>query len=298
MPQELTDQRDKRRVNDEIDFDMISILRTISRKISNTIGFAVKAIRSNALLIIVLMVLGAALGYGAYKTTKPYYKSSMTLVLADIRNEFVEDQLKKLTLMIEDDNFVAVSKGLDITEESAKEIKKMTFYNLDQNRIAEDSVLRGSPFRIEVSLYNNELFTSLEPAITNYLENNPFFNKQKLIRQRQILSMISKYKEDITSIDSIKATVTSPRGPVNGFVYGEPIDPTNLYKESIGMYEQQVELEAELEQLDNIQVVTGFSPRLKPSGPVFLKYLLAGIGSFFILGCIVALNKEYKKSFR
>src|SRR5690606_15563127 len=104
------------------------------------------------------------------------------------------------------------------------------FTNLDQDRIEEDSVLTGSPFRIELSLFDPQLFIGLEPALTEYLENNRYFARQKRIRQRQVESMITKLKGEINSIDSIKTNVSEPRGPVNGFIYGQPIDPTNLYR--------------------------------------------------------------------
>ncbi|WP_224744221.1 chain length determinant protein [Pontibacter aquaedesilientis] len=226
---------------------------------------------------------------------KPYYTSSMTLVLANIRNEFIEDQLNKLSEMIEEDNFEAVAERLDITPASAKEIKEMKFINLDQDRVEEDSVLTGSPFRIELSIYNPELFDSLEPAITTYLENNRYFARQKRIKQKQVENMISKLKGEISSIDSMKTSVSEPRGPVNGFVYGQPIDPTNLYKQSITMYKEQVDLEADLEKLANVEIVTGFIPRLKPTGPSLSRFL--GIGGLIglLIGTGVAINLESKK---
>ncbi|WP_237586843.1 YveK family protein [Pontibacter russatus] len=242
-----------------------------------------------------ITLTGAILGYGLFSITKPYYNSSMTLILAEIRNEFIEDQLNKLSVLINEQNFGAISERLDISVEAAGEIKGMSFYNLDQDRIAEDSVLTGSPFRIELMLYNNQLFDTMEPALTNYLENNRYFSKQKRIRQQQMQSMISKYKQDIESLDSVKTTVASPQGPVNGFVYGQPIDPSNLYRESINMYQEQIELEAELEQLDNVEVVNGFVTRLRPSGPNLIKYVLVGASIGFLVGLLVALRLESNK---
>lgn len=242
-----------------------------------------------------LLLLSIFLGYAAYYVTKPYYNSSMTLVLANIRNEFIQDQLNKLSEMIEDNNFEAVAERLDITPGAAREIRAMKFINLDQERIAEDSVLTGSPFKIEISIYDPQLFETLEPGITNYLENNRYFARQKQIKQRQVANMISKLKGEISSIDSLKTNVSEPRGPVNGFVYGQPIDPTNLYRESISMYKEQVELESDLEKLANVEIVTGFIPRLKPSGPR-LRYYLAISGLLgLLLGTILAVNLEKKK---
>ncbi len=296
----LEDQNQNRKVdhkNDEVNllavFDKIGVLlKRLSSFISKLIGIILKRV----VLVLFICALGLGSSYFLYKNAKPYYTSSMTLVLSNIRNEFVENQLLNLSEMIKEDNFPAVSGRLDISLNAAEQIKSMTIVNLDQNRIDEDSILTGSPFVIELSLYDNSLFESMEPAIANYLESNKYFSKQKRIRQRELESIVAKLKVDISSMDSIKASVTSPRGPVNGFVFGEPIDPTNLYRESILMYKQKERLLAELDQLDNIQVVNSFIPRSKPSGPNMLKYLGLGFLLSFAVSVFIAYRLEAKKS--
>lgn len=281
--------------NDEI--DVVEVFRYIGRflnSIKKRIQYLFDAVLTNMLLVLGIFALGLGVGYLTYSLTKPYYSSSMTLMLANIRNEFIEDQLNKLSIMIGEGNYEAVAERLDISEASAQQIKEMKFSNLDQDRVEEDSILTGSPFRIELTLYNRELFDSMEPALTSYLENNRYFAKQKRIKQRQVESMISKLKGEISSIDSMKTNVGSPRGPVNGFVYGQPIDPTNLYKESILMYKEQVELEAGLENLDNVEIVTGFVPKLLPTGPRLKRHLAIGAGLALLIGVIAALSVERK----
>ncbi|GHA57666.1 chain length determinant protein [Pontibacter akesuensis] len=281
---------------DEI--DLADVFRYIGRffsKINRGIQYSIDAVISYKYVVLIIFGLGLGLAFLAYSFTKPFYTSSMTLMLANIRNEFMENQLNNLTVMIEEDNYEAVAERLDISLEAAQQIKEMSFTSLDQERIEEDSVLTGSPFQVQLALYDNRLFSVMEPAIASFLESNRYFSKQKLIKQRQMSSMISKLKGEIASIDSMKTTVGEPRGPVNGFVYGQPIDPTSLYRESITMYEQQVELEADLEQLENVEVVTGFTPRLRPTGPSLKKYLAISAIISLLIGLIVALNLESKK---
>jgi hypothetical protein len=286
----------KQNAPDEIDLVVIfGYIRSFFRSILRSINYTLLAIGNNFLIVAFIVLAGLGLSYLVFYTTKPFYTSSMTLMLANIRNEFIKDQLDKLSIMIGESNVEAVADRLDISPEAAKQIREMKFSNLDEERVEEDSVLTGSPFRIELSLYDRELFDSMEPAITNFLENNRYFAKQKRIKQRQIENMISKLGGEISSIDSMKSTVGSPRGPVNGFVYGQPVDPTNLYRESISMYKEQVQLEASLEQLDNVEVVTGFAPRLLPTGPSLRKYLAIGASVALILGVLVGLNLEGRK---
>ncbi|WP_299757610.1 chain length determinant protein [uncultured Pontibacter sp.] len=280
--------------NDEIDLrDMLRWVKSIVKKTANGYSTLVQVTIRKKGLIAAFVIAGVILSLTAFYLTKPYYSSSMTLVLSEIRNDFVEDQLKKLASMVEDDNFEAVAESLDISVQSAEQIKKLDFWNLDE--VQEDSILTGSPFRVELFLYDNKLFSSMEPAITDYLENNRYFAKQKRIKQKQMESMVGKLRSEILSIDSMKTSSISPRGPVNGFVYGEPLDPTTLFRESITMYQQQIKLEAELEQLDNIEVVTGFSPQSRPAAPSMVKYLAIGTIAAFLIGLIVAFNVEKSK---
>ncbi|WP_162052408.1 chain length determinant protein [Pontibacter pamirensis] len=297
----LKEQEQKRMNNAQDEIDLRVIFKQIGvafKQIRNSISYMLSVLLKRSILVLSFTALGLVLGYAAFYLTKPYYISSMTLVLSEIRNEFVENQLNNLSDMINEGNIVAVSEQLNIDPDAANEIIEMRFHNLDEDRIAEDSILTGSPFKIELSLYDNSLFETMEPALTNYLENNRYFSKQKRIRQREIESLISKLKDQIESIDSVKTTVASPSGPVNGFVYGQPIDPTTLYRESLTMYERQVELEAELDQLDNIEVVNGFTPRFRPTGPVLQRFLIIGGLLAFVLGVIVALVLEERKRSR
>lgn len=282
---------------DEID------IRFLFEKIGNgfraffsKVMFVLQVLMRRILLVLLFLIAGLVVGYSLFSMAKPYYSSAMTLVLAEIRNDFVENQLNDLSYMIAEGNITAISSELDINPKAASQIKEMNVFNLDQDRVSQDSVLTGSPFRIVLDLYDNTLFNSLEPALVNYLESNRYFSKQKRIRQREIESMLSKLKQEIISIDSVKTSVAAPRGPVNGFVYGEALDPTSLYRESLTMYERQVKLEAELDRLDNIQVVNGFTPRSRPTGPNLMKYLFVGGVIAFILGLVVALILEIRKT--
>lgn len=284
---------------DEIDlYNILYKIQSLFNTVGNAFTSLIKLIKRNLLLLTGCAIVGLGIGYFAYFVTKPYFKGSMTLVLADIRNEFVEDQLNKLATTVKEDNFTAVAEMLDVEVNHAEQIKQMEFSNLDAERIAEDSVLTGSPFRIELTLYDNKLFPTMETALANYLESNKYFSKLKNVREREVKGIIAKLNNEIESIDSIKTTVASPKGPVNGFVFGQPVDPTNLYKESIAMYREKAALEAELEQLDNIQIVNGFAPRLKPAGPKLLLFLGLGALSAFVIGLFVASKIESNKKLR
>ncbi|WP_114779244.1 chain length determinant protein [Botryobacter ruber] len=282
-------RREAEKTHDEID------LRLVFRKIGSGIDRlkyrtvqSARLARRHALLVLIFVLAGLGIGYAYYLQQRPYYNSTMTLMLYNIRNEFVEDQLKRLSYMVDDGNHAAIASRLEISPEAASEIRSLKVTNLDEGRISDDSILTGSPFQIDLSIYNNELFSTMEPALVNFLESNKFFSKQKQIRENQVRKIISKLKSDIGSIDSVKTSIVAPQGPVNGFVYGEAVDPTNLYRESVSMYKEQVMLESDLDRLNNLEVVNGFVPRLKPAGPKPEVYLTISGLLGLLAGLIVA----------
>ncbi len=107
-----------------------------------------------------------------------------------------------------------------------------------------------------------------------------------------------KLEVEMHQMDSLKFVIASnmaPRGTQTGFVFGQPIDPINMFKEGINLFKEDLLLNQELELIDNIQVIQDFVPRAKPDSPRLVKNIvLFGAGSF-LLGLILAFYLERKK---
>ncbi|WP_207431159.1 chain length determinant protein [Sabulibacter ruber] len=287
------------RTTDEID------LRVVFRKlVSFGKKIQLKFIRTFFLLLrrwpVVLGVtlLGIGLGYLMFETTRPFYRSSLTLAPAEIRNTFFEGQVTRLSNLVMDGNREMVAADLKISPENAGKIKSIKYANIDETLIAEDSLLVGAPFRIDVELYDSKFFAPFQAALIEYFERNTFFTRNTQARREQLQSLIDKLKLDIASIDSIKRSAVALRGPANGFVYGEPLDPTNLYRQSAELFEKQAHLEAQLRRLETVQVVVGFAPLLHPTGPKVKVYLLVGAILGFFLSYLLVLRLEHQRKKR
>ncbi|RNI22448.1 chain length determinant protein [Rufibacter latericius] len=280
---------------DEID------LRVVFDKIGSFLKKVFHLIKSAFLLVLrrwplflLITLLGIGLGYVDFFLKRPFYKSFLTLAPAEIRNEFFEDQVNRLAVLILDGNVDQVATDLKISPEDASKVKSIRYVNIDHNRVAEDSIMTGAPFRLDVELYDKTYFPPFQKAIVSYLDSNPFFTKSTQAKKEQIRSMIEKLRIDIASIDSIKRTAVSLRGPANGFVYGEPLDPTELYKQSAELFEKQAYLESQLRKMETIQVVVGFAPLIHPTGPKVKIHLALGAVLGFVGAFILVLWYEYK----
>ncbi|WP_192821149.1 chain length determinant protein [Rufibacter sp. LB8] len=249
----------------------------------------------NWVLVAGIAFFGACAAYAIFKLQRPTYTSSMTVVLSELRNDFVEGLIKNLEVMVKEGNTLALSKTLKISEASAEQIESIKFFNIDAHRVPEDSVLLGGPFGVQVTSYQNNLFDSLEVGIVNYVETNPYFNRMKTIKRDYLQTFIDKLTLDLRSIDSLRTTVANPKASGSGFVYGSAVDPTNLYRQSVEILEKRTNFEGQLKRVDNLQVVNSFVPHKWPTGPNRNLHLLLGALIGGLLGLTMALIKDSRK---
>jgi len=240
-------------------------------------------------------MLGAGLGVTLFFTSKPIYISTLTLTSSTLNNDFCSELINELQLFIEDDTPELLAKKLKIGMGTAKEIRKIEFDNfnekLNKKYKEEDTVVLGLPFKIKVFALNNSIFDTLQTAFVNYLENNDYALKRKEIRKQNIQLLRKKLNDQIIELDSLKNVVATnllPRGNISGFVFGQPLDPINVYKEAIALFQNDLDLNTQYILIDNIQIINPFSIRNKPASPRLVKSITTGAIAGFLLGMLTA----------
>ncbi len=260
-------------------------------------------IQKRLVLCICLFLFGIGAGIGLFFVSKPVYSSTMTISSSLLNNDFCRDEINELETLIRDNTPKLLAKKLKIDTNSAKEIKKVEFHNYfetpDKKYTKKDTVILGLPFKIKAYVSNISVYDTLQNAIVNYLENNPYALKRKEIKRQNIQLMREKLRTEIQQLDSLKIVVAAhllPRGNSNGFVFGQPLDPINVYREGISLYKDDLELNSESILIDNIQVINDFSPSVRPESPKLWKTIITGAIVGFLLGIILSLYLERKKN--
>ena len=289
---------------DEIDFRMVyngakGIIAALWDSIVAVFLFAKK----RWAFMLIFSVLGLGCGAGLFKITKPTYISTLTLSSNVLANDYCADIIQELELIVGDDTPKLLAQKLKIDTNSAKAIKRIEFFNYDEKLKEKykdkDTIVLGRPFKIKVSAFSNTVFDTLQVAIVNYLENNEYATKRKEIKKQENIMMRQKINEEIKQLDSLKEIVSSslaPRGNSSGFVFGQPIDPVNIYKEGIIFFQKELDLNKEMVLMDNIQVISDFSARDKPDSPRLFKNLTLGIIAGFLFGLVIAVMLEKRES--
>lgn len=289
--------------NNEIDLRLIyNKIKQLFSSLGDFISSIINVIKKRFILLVLFALAGAGAGIGLFYISKPVYISSVTLTSSTLSNEYCSDMIEDLELIIKDKTPELLAKKLNIDVNSVRAIKELEFNNYDEKLkkiyANKDTVVLGRPFKITVYAYNNTVFDTLQNALINYLENNEYALKRKKIRVENIQLMREKLKEEIHQLDSLKFVVASnllPRGNSTGFVFGQPIDPVNIYKEGIRLFQDDLDLNTSLVLSDNIQVIQDFSPRRKPDSPNMRRNIFTYGSILFLLGLTLAFSLERKK---
>ena len=260
-------------------------------------------IKKSAGFILFFSFLGIAIGTGLTYIMQPVFTASLTLSSNILNNQYCNDIINALELTIKDDAPELLAKELKIEIGSAKEIKKIEFLNYNEKLAKKyedkDTIVLGLPFKIKVYVTNTSVFDTLQKALIYYLENNEYSLKRRELNKENLKLMQQKLITEIRQLDSLKFIVASnlqPRGNSSGFVFGQPLDPVNIYKEGINLFQENLTINSGLILSENIQVIQYFTPRKKPDSPRLLLNMAICGAVASIVGLIIALFKEKRKN--
>lgn len=267
--------------------------------ISRFVRFTVR----NILFLFIFFLLGLAGGFAYYKLAKPVYLSELIVSSNYLSNNFCAHLVQQLQNFVNDDTPELLAKKLEIDSATAAGIVKLQFSNFDENLAekyeARDTIVLGLPFKIKVYVSDYSLYPKLQPGLIGFFERNPYSETERTIRLTNINLLIEKIRKELSELDSLKKVVAShlaPRGTHGGFVFGQPLDPINIYREVVSLYKEELAHSAELiTRANNLRVYSEFHVREKPHRPkLSLSMAIFGFGGI-LFGYAVAIIKFYRK---
>ena len=262
---------------------ILSILKGILSIFVNTS----KAVIDNFKLILLVLIIAAAAGFGVEKFMTPLYDSTM-LVRTHFDSKYqLHTNLNYYNAVLRDENYSILANIFNLDEETIKEIRdfeiapgpetendRIVQYDrfirsLDSVRAQEISfddyienrdVFSGNIFEIKVETTKNDIFKSLEEGLFNSFQNLHSIEKKKIrdsmivIRRNNILSTMA----GIDSLQSVYINVIeeesqSTKAKISlgdGFPLQQEKSSTKEYQ----LLNKQIELRKELRQLEEKKV--------------------------------------------
>jgi uncharacterized protein involved in exopolysaccharide biosynthesis len=274
--------------SDEID------LLELSSKI--TLG-----IKNNFRSFVLAFVLGSLLGLAYYQFVPKVYESNM-IVQSDILTEsYGESITESMDLLIREQNLEILGSRMGIRPQKAASVVKIKVGSVKQKQ-SSTTDKENNTFVVTVRTTDNTLLPDLQNGLINYLRNNEFVKIRVRQRQDYNKTMIEKVGQEIRSLDSLKKRLFNGKPIYSESAEMMLVDPTNIYSKIIELNKEQINYKNDLELVNSIQLIEGFTTYKKPISPKLSISLTAGVslGIFFVFALmaikglrkIVALSEK------
>ena len=243
--------------------------------------------KNNFLIISISTICGMAILY-TYSSLKPEnYKSNVVLYSSLVDVSIVQPMIEDLTNYVNNKSYSVLSDVFEIPLEKVQDINSLELIEIENENVNEpvntNSILGDfddygdNCFIIELKVSNPGSLNEFNSGITNYLENNEFINKIKLIREESIKNIIVKIEAQISALELVQNR--DRKDEKSNIVINN--ENSSVTTEMIQLIHAQSKYE-EMLKMSSVEIIKPFSVPERPESNTLL-FLAAGavIGGFF-----------------
>jgi hypothetical protein len=251
-------------------------------------------IQSNFKLIVGAFVVGSLLGL-AYNQFVPKTYESRMLVSSEILTESLSKTLAvDLFQLIKENNVTTLSSKLSISPEVASKISKIEISNANEK---SDGIKEEEKINLTVTCQtsDNTIWPDLQTGIVNYFENNDYVKIRVEQKRNYSTEIIKKIDKELIDLNELKSRIANGQTATSGKENLVLFDPTTVNTKIIEMSKERIKLQDDLETVNSVQVVEGFTVFQKPVSPKLSISLAAGSSfGIFIVALIIAFKSLRK----
>lgn len=270
---------------DEID------LSVFFKKIGNVIINIIFAFYKRITLISILLSLSIIIGIVKYIRTPNIYNSELIISSRYLNKQISTSLINTLGKLVTE-NHEEASLKLKIPVSRITTIKKIKITPFEK-----DTTRLPFIFKIEASVNDTRILDTLQYNLVSYLSSINYVKKAEQIERSNLTNLIEKIKKEIESLESLKriaSTSLSPQTNKGGFVYGQPYDPLNIYRESAKLYQELTTAENSLALIQSFDIIQDFIKVKRPSSPNLIKNIFYNAIASMILSIIIIILLELK----
>lgn len=258
----------------------------------------------NKTLFIALILIGLAGGFWYSLTLKKkYYSTTMILSSEYLNKRIVDNTIKKLNLLAQEDGYQGLAKELNISSELAQDIQDFdarpfvaeselveleilkeqlrSFQSDKKNEQVVQKVIERieienrHAYEITIRVYNPTVVGELEIALVNYFKNNDYLKKRVEITKANRLARKQKLQRESQKLDSLKAVIyenyqtmaaQSRQGSNNVILSDKAVtNPIEIFERDLTIYDEIQSIDKSLYLQDDFEVVDGFTEFSKPA---------------------------------
>jgi len=266
------------------------------------------------ILIVLSFILAASYGVYVYKTADKVYSSTMTLDAGNLDNSFFSGLVDNLGILARTKSSSELAAKLNLTEEQAEKITNFEYnvyedYSIELQKKTDstEQILEYPFFTITVRVLDNDILPILNTHLFDYLNTNPYVEKNREVKRRILTESINKYDIQLGTIDSLKKAVIqriSKKSDNNKFwvkqsgaaggglilTQEEPMnmEPMTPFERALSIEKEQLKQKEQLLKLDTgFKIIDGLAAIPIPIFPS-IKYIIAISLLGLIIGSIFA----------
>lgn len=280
------------------DQDFVFLIRKLKQAVVNLFSGLIQMLQftfKNFLKIALVTSVFVAIGLGLYFSKTAYYTSTMTVAHVRVGNDYCKEMVNSLGTLIDGKDNTELQTMLHLSPDAASKVCKIEYNDLNEALAKRfmDSTTVILPFKISVDVTDKSILDSLQNHIVGYLESNPMAVKLKSIDLNVINTTEQRVQHEISQVDSLKdivnASLVMKSG--SGIVYGEPVDPVQVYRAAMDLFEKKMNLNKKQALMNSFEIAVPFNKSAKRADSGMLSYLLVS----FLLGYMIALLIYFKK---
>ncbi|NJN43080.1 MAG: hypothetical protein HC811_13480 [Flammeovirgaceae bacterium] len=166
---------------------------------------SVLIVKRNLLQIVLFFVMGTVIGFAYAMLADKTYESKM-LISSDILTEsFAAKLSENIETLIDEKNYIEISKKLSIDPSEAKDFSKIEIESLKDKTLPEED--DNNYFLVKIEVENEALLSKLQMGIIHYLENNEFVSIRVEQRKDYLKQVLTRIDIEIKSLEEFKTKI-------------------------------------------------------------------------------------------
>ncbi len=283
--------------DDELSFqDFKQQLQQLRKFVRSVSLLLLRSVKRYYLLLIVLLIGCAALGYKQYQQSH-VFEARSSYVYVELQKKTYGEMVDKLQDMIKAGSYNRLAASLQLPVAQARDIVDLKAENIYGSRLSEDVTEEKKLFYINVVATNSTVFDTLQHALENYLNNN-ILVKETIDRKKKILQQKIAYQEtELIMLDSLKAAYTKSLERPTGGIYpaNAPFNPVLLYEKGEKINQDLADMKALLADYRAVQTQDKFLVTEEPDRKT-RSFVLRYTGLFLVLSlALVFILSMFKK---
>jgi hypothetical protein len=280
----MNENRNQAALSDEI--DLLELLAKI-----------VITIKSNILSIIIAFVIGSILGLCYYQFVPKTYESQMLISSEILTESYSKALVEDINKLVKEKSFTTISTKLNISEQEAAMLDKLQIKSAIEK---SDGIKEQDKSYLTIvgQASDNTIWPSLQSGLINFFESNEYVKIRVDQKRKYYLQIIEKIDKELIDLAELKNNITSGKMSQSGKDNLILFDPTTVNTKILELNKEKINLQNDLETVNSVQLVEGFTVFEKPVSPKLSISLVAGasVGLFFV--ALIIAFKSLRKIVR